>query len=57
VHPDHRLLFDAALLEQQLAEAGFTDIADVSGQDPDCHHTRDWREWVPGLCLEVSALA
>ncbi len=54
---DHRMLFDLPLLQQQLVEAGFTDVADVSGQDPDCHHTRDWAPWVTGLCLEVQASA
>ena len=57
VEPDHRMLFDFPLLEQLLTEAGFSGIADVSGQDEHCHHTRDWAEWVPGLCLEVSATA
>lgn len=55
--PDHRMLFDYPLLEQLLTEAGFTGVADVSGQDEHCHHTRDWAPYVPDLCLEVSALA
>jgi SAM-dependent methyltransferase len=57
VEPDHRLLFDFALLEHVLSEAGFAGIADVTGQDPLCHHTRDWAPYVPDLCLEVQATA
>jgi SAM-dependent methyltransferase len=53
--PDHKLLLDLGLLTDQLEAAGFTRVHDVSGSDPTCHHTRDWADWVPGLCLEVEA--
>lgn len=52
---DHRLLLDLELATSELEAAGFVDVEDVSGRDPDCHHTRDWTDWVPGLCLEVAA--
>ena len=55
--PDHKLLFDADLAVAELTAAGFVDVQDVSGQDPSCHHTRDWTDWVPGLCLEIQAVA
>jgi SAM-dependent methyltransferase len=55
--PDHKLLFDVDLAVAELTAAGFVDVQDVSGQDPTCHHTRDWADWVPGLCLEVQAVA
>jgi SAM-dependent methyltransferase len=54
---DHRVLFDFDLLADLLADAGFNDVADTSGSDPHCHHTRDWADYVPGLCLEVTATA
>jgi SAM-dependent methyltransferase len=53
--PDHRLLFDRELAAAELEAAGFVDVRDVSGQDPECHHTRDWADWVPDLCLEITA--
>ena len=52
---DHRLLFTFPELRDLLEEAGFSQVADVSGQDP-CHHFREWAPYVPGLCLEVKAL-
>lgn len=55
--PDHRLLLDRDLAVAELEAAGFVDVEDVSGQDPACHHSRDWADWVPGLCLEVQAFA
>ncbi|MFP5220118.1 MAG: class I SAM-dependent methyltransferase [Actinomycetes bacterium] len=54
--PDHRLLLDLDLATEELERAGFVDVHDVSGADPACHHTRDWADWVPGLCLEVAAV-
>jgi len=56
MEPDHKLLFTFPLLSRVLTEAGFTDVADISGSDPHCHHTRDWAPYVPGLCLEVRAV-
>ena len=53
--PDHKLVFTSPLLRQLLADAGFVDVEDVSGQDAFCHHTRDWSPYVDGLCLEVRA--
>jgi len=53
--PDHKLVFTPALLTSLLEEAGFVDVADVSGADPACHHTKDWAPYVPGLCLEIRA--
>ena len=52
---DHKLIFTSPLLQRLLAEAGFSDVEDVSGQDAFCHHTRDWSAYVDGLCLEVTA--
>lgn len=53
--PDHRLLLDVGLASAELEAAGFVDVEDVSGSDADCHHSSDWADWVPGLCLEISA--
>ena len=53
--PDHKVLLTWPILADLLHDAGFTDVEDVSGQDPDCHHQRDWAPYVPGLCLEVRA--
>ena len=52
---DHKLVFTSPLLCRLLTDAGFVDVEDVSGQDAFCHHTRDWSEYVDGLCLEVRA--
>lgn len=54
--PDHKLLFTFPLLSHVLTDAGFIEVADVSGADPHCHHTSDWMPYVPGLCLEVRAV-
>lgn len=54
--PDHKLLFTYPMLSQVLSDAGFSDVADISGSDPHCHHTSDWAPYVPGLCLEVRAV-
>jgi hypothetical protein len=55
--PDHKLVFTPALLIKMLEAAGFVDVKDVSGNDPLCHHTKDWAPYVPGMCLEVSGRA
>lgn len=52
--PDHKVLMTFGLLEGLLHQAGFTDVADVTGRD-ECHHRRSWEPLVPGLCLEVEA--
>ena len=52
---DHKLVFTSPLLRRMLADVGFADVEDVSGQDPFCHHSRDWSRYVDGLCLEVRA--
>jgi SAM-dependent methyltransferase len=52
---DHKIVFTSPWLQKLMAGAGFCDIEDVSGQDPLCHHTRDWAPYVDGLCLEVRA--
>ena len=54
-HPDHRMVFTEAVLSGLLSDAGFIDVINISGQDPQCHHTIDWAPFVPGLCLEVRA--
>jgi hypothetical protein len=55
-HPDHVLALSWPALRDLLAHAGFTSIEDVSGT-LDCQHQRDWAQVVPGLCLEVHAVA
>lgn len=52
---DHKLVFTSPLLCNLLADAGFEEVEDVSGQDAFCHHTRDWSPYVDSLCLEVRA--
>ncbi len=53
--PDHKVALTFPVLRGLLVDAGFVDVADVTGQDPTCHHTRDWADYVPDLCLEVTA--
>lgn len=51
---DHRMIFTFPELRDLLEEAGFSQVADVSGEDP-CHHARAFASYIPGLCLEVKA--
>jgi len=53
--PDHKLVLTLPWLQALLEEAGFVEVRDVSGTDEHCHHTRDWKPYVDGLCLEVTA--
>lgn len=52
--PDHKILFTFGMLEQMLARSGFTDIREVTGENP-CQHLIDWAPHIPGMCLEVRA--
>lgn len=52
---DHRTVFTFPVLRRLLEEAGFSQVQDVSGEDP-CYHSVAWEPYVPGLCLEVRAL-
>lgn len=52
--PDHKILFTFGMLEQMLTRSGFTDVRDVTGEDP-CRHAVDWDPHIPGMCLEVQA--
>ncbi len=53
--PEHTVALTSEVLRGLLADAGFVDIEDVSGEDPLCHHTRDWSPYVDALFLEVRA--
>jgi hypothetical protein len=52
---DHRTLLTFPVLQSLLAQAGFSTIRDVSGENA-CYHLQGWAQYVPGLCLEVRAL-
>ena len=52
---DHRLVFTFPVLRTLLEEAGFSQVADISGKEP-CSHFVAWEPHVPGLCLEVQAV-
>lgn len=51
---DHTMVFTFPVLRDLLEEAGFSDVKDISGEDP-CYHYEQWMAYVPGLCLEVRA--
>lgn len=52
--PDHKVMFDLALLEHVLHRAGFDQVADRSDGPPD-RHIEAWAELVPGYSLVVEA--
>jgi SAM-dependent methyltransferase len=51
---DHRTLLTFRVVESLLARAGFVAIEDASDEDA-CFHSREWSDFIPGLCLEVRA--
>lgn len=52
--PDHKIVFTFGMLEQVLGRSGFTDVRDVTGEQP-CRHLLDWAPHIPRMCLEVRA--
>jgi len=54
--PDHKIVFDLALLRAVLEEHGFVDVVDRTGCEQD-RHTRAWASVVPHVSLIVHARA
>jgi len=52
--PDHHVLFDARLLRDVLADAGFVEIVDRSQNKTDVH-TEGWRSVVKQISIIVEA--
>jgi SAM-dependent methyltransferase len=52
---DHTLVFTFPVLRTLLEEVGFSQVENISGQDP-CYHFLEWEPYVSGLCLEVRAV-
>jgi len=52
--PDHKILFDRALLTEVLSEAGFVDVRDISALERD-RHTDGWKSLLPQISLIFEA--
>lgn len=52
--PDHKILFDRALLTEVLSEAGFVDVRDLSALERD-RHTGGWESLLPQISLIFEA--
>lgn len=51
--PEHRLLFTFPILAELLGRVGFEEVAEPDSHE--CRHNGPWDEYIPALCLRVTA--